>query len=598
MVVPATHLSREGDHLLWLTRHSVRTCRDPNSTHVWRSRPMPTCGIPKVDQSVPRYYKSCHAAGATLIATYAKAAGSRPIWKSLATQVEGVGESDSKSADATHSEGEDENMEVREGIFVDGEWRPSTGDAMFTVVNPYTEEPFGRTTVSTAADVDLAVRSAHLAQTDGEWRNTPVAERIAVVKRIQELIAARAGELAHLATSTMGRPYKSSLSLGNSVELIDMYVEMVHRVQWEFLRMGNDGNSLIVRRPVGVVAGIVPWNTPVRSEVKKVIPALLTGCATVLKSAPETPFGAAIFVEICSEAGVPPGVVNLVPGDATTGDLLVRHPMVRKVAFTGSSATGSKIWAATAENFTRLQLELGGKSAAIVLDDVDLETAVPMLSAGIFSGTGQQCTATSRILAPRSRYEEVVEAMTEAASSYAMGDPFDAATTLGPLVAERQLTRVLRYVDIGISENAKLVVGGRRPGDQPRGWFIEPTVFANVDNAMRIAQEEIFGPVVSIIPFEDEREAIGIANDSEYGLGGSIYSADSLHALDVARRIDSGYIAINRYGIPATAPFGGVKHSGIGREHGVEGFDSFLEYVPHPLTREFAEQLAETIPLG
>lgn len=489
-------------------------------------------------------------------------------------------------------------MEIRKGVYIDGAWRPSTGQGTFTVVNPYTEQPYGEATVGTADDVDAAVRSAHRALTEGEWRETSLEDRIAVVKGIKELVTARADELAAMVSSSMGAPFEGYRGLGNSAELMDMYVDMVRQVRWEYLRMDYSGDSLIVRRPVGVVAAIVPWNVPVRSEVKKVIPAILAGCTVVLKPAPETPFSAAAFAEICAEAGLPPGVVNLVPGDGTTGDHLVRHPLVRKVAFTGSSATGSAIWSATADRFVRLQLELGGKSAAIVLDDADLGTITPWLAMGIFPFTGQQCTATSRILAPRSRYDEVVDAMTGAARSYVLGDPFDASTTMGPLVAERQRARVLGYVDLGRSEGARVAAGGGRPGDQPRGWFVEPTVLAGVDNAMRVAREEIFGPVVVVIPYDDEADAVRIANDSEYGLGGAVYSADDARALAVARQVDSGYVSVNRYGIPSTAPFGGVKRSGIGREHGVEGYDSFLEYVPHPLTHEHAEKLAKTVPLG
>ena len=334
---------------------------------------------------------------------------------------------------------------------------------------------------------------------------------------------------------------------------------------------------------------------PVGSEIKKLIPAILAGCTIVLKPAPETPFGAAILAEICSEAGAPPGVVNVVLGDGSTGDHLVRHPLVRKVAFTGSSATGSRIWAAVADKFARLQLELGGKSAAIVLDDADLEQATPFLAMGIFPFTGQQCTATSRILAPRSRYDEVVEAMVAAAGSFVLGDPFDPATTMGPLVAERQRTRVLDYIELGKSEGARVATGGGRPSDQPRGWFVSPTVLTQVANTMRVAREEIFGPVVCVIPYDSEAEAIAIANDSAYGLGGAVYSRDSERALCVARQVESGYISVNRYGIGPTAPFGGVKASGIGREGGLEGYESFLEYISHPLTHDFAVQLSEKV---
>jgi betaine-aldehyde dehydrogenase len=469
---------------------------------------------------------------------------------------------------------------------------------MFTVVNPFTEEPFGEATVGTAGDVDVAVRSAHEAFVGGPWRGLGLEERIAVVERVRDGLAARREEIARINTLSGGFPYSQALSLAQAVELIDMYIAMVRRVKFEYLRMDEWGDTLIVRKPLGVVAGIVPWNGPVRSEVKKAIPAILAGCTVVLKPAPETPFGAAIFTEICVEAGVPDGVVNLVPGDGSTGDALMRHPLVRKVAFTGSSATGQKIWEAAAGDMKRLQLELGGKSAAIVLEDADLEKVIPWCGGGIFTNAGQGCTHTSRLLAPRSRYDEVVDAMVEVSRSYVMGDPFDAATTLGPVIAERQMNRILGYIDVGNSEGAKLVVGGRRPASQPCGWFVEPTVFANVENSMRIAREEIFGPVVSVIAYDGEEEAIRIANDSEFGLGGAVYSADPRRALEVARQVDSGYVSVNRYGIGISPPFGGVKRSGIGRECGVEGYDSFLEYVPHPVTPEFASELAKTVPLG
>ena len=482
-------------------------------------------------------------------------------------------------------------MRERPGSFIDGGWVASTGDAMFPVVNPYTEEVFGAASIATAADVDRAVESAHRAL-QGPWRDTSIEDRIELVSVIRKLLHGRADDLAETASRSMGTPYEGYRNLCNSLELIDAYVEDARQVDWEYLRTDLSGDALVVRRPVGVVAGIVPWNVPIRSEIKKLIPALLAGCTIVLKPAPETPFGGEALAEICTEAGIPPGVVNVVLGDGSTGDLLVRHPLVSKVAFTGSSATGSAIWSAVASKFTRLQLELGGKSAAVVLDDVDLEAAAPFLGAGVFNFAGQQCTATSRVLAPRARYDEVVAAMSAAAESHVLGDPFDASTTMGPLVARRQRDRVMGYIDLARSEGARVATGGGRPDDQKHGWFVQPTVLADVANSMRVAREEIFGPVVTVIPYTDEDEAVAIANDSEYGLGGAVYSADPERALALARRVESGYISVNRYGIGPRTPFGGVKRSGIGRESGVEGYDSFLEYVAHPIPHELAETLA------
>ncbi len=486
-------------------------------------------------------------------------------------------------------------MKIARGCYVDGAWQPSTGDAMCPVVNPYSEEVFGEATIATAADVDGAVVAAHRALL-GEWRETSLEDRVRMVRSFREQLLARADELAAVTSSSMGVPYERYRNLARSVELIDAYIEDVQDVKWEYLRMDPSGDALITRRPVGVVAGIVPWNVPVRSEIKKIIPAVLAGCTIVLKPSSRAPFGAVPLVEMCSEAGIPPGVVNLVLGDSSTGDHLLKHPLVRKVAFTGSTAVGSHIWSAVAGNFTRLQLELGGKSAAIVLDDADLTQVAPHLAAGIFAFSGQQCTATSRVLAPRAWYEDVVEALSSAAASEVLGDPFDSLTTMGPLVTASHRKSVLGYIDTGKSEGADIVAGGGRPANQPRGWFVEPTVFANVHSRMRIAREEIFGPVVSVIAYSDEEEAISIANDSEYGLGGAVFSADPGRALDVARRIDSGYVSVNQYGIGPRAPFGGVKHSGISRESGVEGYDSFLEYVSHPLQPDHARELRKEAP--
>lgn len=482
-------------------------------------------------------------------------------------------------------------------VFVDGKWRSSSGTAAVDVINPYTEEIVGHAITASEEDVDSAVKAAHHALYEGPWSRSTLDDRIAVVHRVGELINSRRVELAELATETMGIPTARWKSLGSAVELIDMFIEYARQIKFEYLRMDEWGNTLIRRRPVGVVAIIVPWNAPVRSEIKKIVPALLAGCTVVLKPAPETPFHAGILAEMFTEAGAPPGVVNVVTGDATTGEAMVTHPLVRKIAFTGSSATGSRIATLAAPRFKRLQLEMGGKSAALVLDDADVEQALPWLDRGIFGASGQVCVATSRIVAARSIYDDVVAGMIERAKRYVLGDPAEDSTSMGPLVAERQLTRVRGYIEAGVAEGAELVLGGDDPG-QPHGWFVTPTVFASVDNSMKIAQEEIFGPVVSIIPFDNEADGIRIANDSAYGLGGAVYSRDPHHALQVAERVDSGYVTINQYGIGGSGPFGGVKNSGLNREDGIEGFDTFLEYVPHPVSKEFGLELAKITPRG
>lgn len=487
-------------------------------------------------------------------------------------------------------------MRSQLGSFVDGVWLGPVGDQIAKAGNPYTEEPFGVASICSAAEVDVAVRSADRALRNGEWPRTPLDERIAIARRVKAGLAARTEEIATLTTSSMGMLYRRALTLGRADELIDMYVDMAHRLSWSYARSSGDAGALISRRPVGVVAAIVPWNSPIRSAVKKVIPAIIAGCTVVLKPALETPFEAGVLGEVCRDAGLPPGVLNVVPGDATTGMALVSHRLVRAIVFTGSSAAGSKIWELAAPEFKRLQLELGGKSAAIVLDDVDMGETISHLARGIFTNAGQQCVATSRILAPKARYDEVVAGMVDAAQSLRTGDPFDPSTTLGPLVSERQRTRVLAYIEAGGSEGASIATGGRAPKNETHGWFVEPTVFANVDNAMQIAQEEIFGPVACVIPYDSVAEAVTIANGSDYGLAGAVYSADPMRALRVAQTIEAGVVAINGQALPASAPFGGLKRSGIGREHGIEGYDSFLEYVSYPMPRAMAEELSACPP--
>ncbi|MFC9978464.1 aldehyde dehydrogenase [Gordonia sp. NPDC127522] len=480
-------------------------------------------------------------------------------------------------------------MKKRVQNFIDGEWRASSGTETITIVNPTTEEPYGVVGVATPEDVDAAVTSAHRALNSDPWRGLSLTDRRRIVARVGDLLAVRSPELARIASETTGAVYRNWLSLGDSVNLIRMYLEAVEKIQFEYVRRDAHGDSLITRRPVGVVAGIVPWNAPIRSEVKKVIPALLAGCTIVVKPSPEVTFGAAVFAEICSEAGVPPGVVNMVPGGPSTGDALVRHPLVRKVAFTGSTATGARIAEASSDTFKRLQLELGGKSAAVLLDDFELEATMPWMVRGNWSNSGQICVGLTRVLVPRSRHDELVGAFVQAAAEQVVGDPLDEATTMGPLVTQTHRRKVLNLIAAGVAEGADLVAGGG-VADR-RGWFVEPTVFAGVSNDMRIAREEFFGPVATIIPYDTVDQAVAIANDSDYGLHGAVFGADELRALDVARRIDTGSMGINRAFMPHSAPFGGVKQSGIGREHGVEGFDSFLEYVSYNLPPTLADRL-------
>lgn len=479
-------------------------------------------------------------------------------------------------------------MEQYEGVYIDGAWQSSSG-SVATVINPATEEPFGTVTNATAADVDRAVQSA--ARALPGWAATPLEERIAVVERIAALIDERARDLALLRTGAMGSPFKASLTLSNSAGLIRMYLDTIRKVQFTQVRSDEFGTSYITRRPVGVVAGIVPWNVPVRNELRKLIPSILTGCSIVLKPALEAPLTGAMLMEIFTEAGLPAGVANMVNGDVEAGEALVQHPVVRKIAFTGSTATGQRIAAVAAPQFKRLQFELGGKSAAIVCADADMDIVIPSLLSFGFGNSGQICASLTRVLVPRSMQDELVAALVTGAQRQVVGDPMNEATTMGPLVTQVQRDRVLEYVQSGIDQGATLATGGKRPAGLDRGWYVEPTVFANVDNSMRIAQEEIFGPVVSVIPYDTEDEAIAIANDSRYGLHGAVFAADPARALELAMRVDTGTSAINSFDLPINAPFGGVKDSGVGRENGVEGYDTYLEYMAYKVPEDLAAKL-------
>ena len=479
-------------------------------------------------------------------------------------------------------------MEHYQGVYIDG--APTEGRAgEFAVQNPATEEVFATVSLADRSDVDAAVRSALRTHEAGVWAQTPLVERQKVVLRIADLIEERAAELARLRTLSIGAPY--ALHLSNAAALTRMYAESVEQVVFEQVRRDSLGNALVMRRPIGVVAGVVPWNVPVRNELKKLVPAVLCGNTIVLKPALESPLTGAVLMEIFTEAGLPPGVVSLVVGGAETGEALVAHPAVRKVAFTGSTATGARIAAVAAPQFKRLQLELGGKSASIVCDDIDLDDVVPSLLTFGFANSGQICASLSRIVVPRRLQDDVVEALVAGARRYVLGDPMDPATTMGPVVSEKQRRRVLDLIESGKQEGARLAVGGRVPAGLDKGWFVEPTVFADVTSRMRIAQEEIFGPVLSVLPYDTEEEAIAIANDSRYGLHGAVHARDPERALRLAMRIDTGTAAVNGFDVPLSAPFGGVKCSGVGRENGVEGFDHYLEWHSYKLTPDLADSL-------
>ena len=376
----------------------------------------------------------------------------------------------------------------------------------------------------------------------------------------------------------MGLPLTlSNVFTARALGVIPTFVDVARTVAFEERRPGSLADALVVREPVGVVAGIAPWNAPVLNAIVKLAGPLLMGCTVVYKPAPETPLDAYLVVEALQEAGVPAGAVNLVPGGREVGEHLVRHRGVDKVAFTGSAAAGRRVGAICGEQLKPVTLELGGKSAAIVLDDADLDQAAVPLQVAAFGNSGQNCVAFSRVLAPRSRYDEVVDLLAARAAGLVVGDPFVPETNLGPLVSERQRTRVEEYIRVGREQGARLVTGGGRPAHLERGWYVEPTVFADVSSGQRIAQEEIFGPVVAVIPYETEDDAVRIANDSEYGLHGGVFTTSPVRALAVARRVRTGTFTVNGYMVNFDAPFGGVRSSGLGREFAVEGLLGYAE---------------------
>lgn len=465
-------------------------------------------------------------------------------------------------------------------LYIGGQLTDPLGGEVIEVVSPHTEEVIGRVPHASRADVDRAVAAAREAFDEGPWPRTTLDERIAVVTRIKDAIAVRHEEIARSITSENGTPYTASVMMQALAAMMvwDATIAVARDFPYEERRTGVLGPILVRREPAGVVAAVVPWNVPQFTAAAKLAPALLSGCTAVLKVSPETPLDAYILAEIATDAGLPEGVLSIIAADREVSEYLVGHPGVDKVSFTGSVAAGKRVMEVAARNLTRVTLELGGKSAALILPDADLATAVAGIVPFAWMLNGQACVAQTRILAPRSRYDEFAEAFAAAAGALKVGDPLDPATEVGPLVARRQQQRSLDYIRIGQEEGAKILAGGGRPAGTDRGWYVEPTLFGGVDNSMRIAREEIFGPVVCLLPYDGERDAVRIANDSEYGLSGSVWTADTEHGIDIARQVRTGTYSVNTFSIDMLGPFGGYKNSGLGREFGPEGYGEYLEH--------------------
>lgn len=477
----------------------------------------------------------------------------------------------------------DSSITEYDTLFIGGKWTAPSTDQVIEVHCPATGEYVGKVPLAAKADVDAAVAAARAAFDSGPWPSTPPADRAAVIAAAIKLMEERKELFTSLLAAETGQPPTGveTMHWMSSLGALNFFAgPAVDEVSWEEVRTGAYGQTIVRREPLGVVGAIVAWNVPLFLAVNKLGPALLAGCTVVLKPAAETPLSANALAQVFADAGLPEGVLSVVPGGAETGQALTSNPDLDVFSFTGSSAVGKEIGKRAAELLKPCTLELGGKSAAIVLEDVDLASAIPML---VFSGvmnTGQACVAQTRILAPRSRYEEIVEAVKDFVTALPVGLPDDPAAQVGALISEKQRERVESYIAKGIEEGARLVCGGSRPEgreDLAGGYFVQPTVFADVDNSMTIAQEEIFGPVLSVIGYDTEDDAIAIANDSVYGLAGSVWTADVPHGIEIASKIRTGTYGINWYAFDPCCPFGGYKNSGIGRENGKEGVEHFTQ---------------------
>ncbi|WP_277068853.1 aldehyde dehydrogenase [Saccharomonospora viridis] len=498
------------------------------------------------------------------------------------------------------------------GFFIDGAWRQPSGSDVFTVVSPSTGKRIGSVPAASTADIDAAVEAARRAFYETDWPHRPPAERAALCEALAAKIHERKDDFADLLVD----------ELGCTRALADVYQAVAPTLHWNYnaavarnynytevrtadlgpLAGGSAGGmimpyetqSLVVKEPVGVVATLVAYNFSLPGTAQKVAPAVAAGCTVVIKVPEPNPLAIFAMAELVAEVGFPPGVINIVAAGPEASEHLVSHPDVDMVSFTGSTTIGSRIGEVCGAQIKPTVLELGGKSAAIVLEDADLDTTIPtLLGISVIPSSGQSCVCQSRFLVPRSRHDEIVERLVAALAEVKVGDPHDPEVQMGPLITEAHRERVLGFIERAVDQGAKVAFGGGIPEGLTEGWYVEPTLLTNVTSDMEIAQEEVFGPVVAVIAYEDEDDAVRIANDSKYGLAGSVFTSDIAHGFKIARRIRVGTFSVNSYSADFNSPFGGFKKSGIGREHGVAGFESYL--IPKTISVDPSVTLPEEI---
>lgn len=465
-------------------------------------------------------------------------------------------------------------------FFIDGKWVAPSGSDHFVVLDSHTEEVFASVAEAREDDIQRAVMSARRAFDHGPWPRMTHAERAAYLNELAVEIDKRRDELAHMWTIEAGITFRLAVkSLENLGGVFRYYASLAETFSFVETRTpsSDGGAGLLVREPVGVVAAIIPWNGPALSAVYKCAAAMIAGCTVILKMSPEAPTAGYVLAEVCERVGLPAGVINILTADRAVSELLVRHPEVDKVTFTGSTAAGRRIASLCGDRIARCTLELGGKSAAVILDDYDVETAAKAISSSLIAISGQVCAALTRVIVPRSKHEKLVEALGDFLRSVTIGNPFDQLNQMGPLASKLQRDRVEGYISQGKAEGAKLTFGGNRPAHLNRGFYVEPTVFANVDNRAKIAREEIFGPVLTVITADNEAHAIELANDSPYGLNSSVFTNDLEQAYKVSRQLRAGTVGHNGKRTDWAIAFGGFKQSGVGREGGTEGLMPYLE---------------------